>query len=1322
MPAEPLNVATLITLIRERGTPLVPFVGSGLTIPAGAPSVSSLARTIARHAELDLADDSDLFAVVVAADAALGVSSVRRIMSNIATGWRLRPTPALTAICGTRTKRVITTNYDDGVERAARFRGLEPIPLLPRDKRILRDPGPNELHVIHLHGIAGRPDSLVLPGDTTDALIDDEVFRTFVASVLAPHGIVHLGFSLGEDEHHLHTILGWLQGNVDDPGHHYVLLPDGAVAKRTDLAAYDIVSVVPYAADGGHTEVERVCVAFAPRAAESLPPGATGLTWVAPILIEVGHDDDPERIQQRRAALDFSLTGAADEIVPLPNAIAQPRTLIVAGPGMGKTTLLERTAGPDDDLDQHDDRPRAIARLRGFAPSSGDDLPERAIATLLRTGPDDALLSPEALDGPSARFALDGVDELPAAHREAGLEAIAAAVDRWPQHSWIVSTRPTADEAAFRDHGFVVYRIVPSRHWAQTYFDTRGVPRHRTRRAMLDGYGLGELTAIPVFAERLADVLLDDHLDMPSPLALLTEQQRRAIADEAQREGEKAVELGAWIRALALALALNGRAAAHRDELEPLPLPPGLTTTAARGRLVRASLLADVPDQASFPHKSLQDALCAQAILDADDPVVTLLAVAATEIDGSVYFRDDWDFIIDLVFEHADPQQRRALRAYDEQRWARTVLTCGGLAEAREAFALLDAWHAERGWGFSVAGDGGLRVAVATIRALGRRCPEVIEERRAQLEQDLASEDAGTARRAVEALASLGPDHPTDWLVSCLEHEQRPRILIGAAHLAGELGAHAAAPALMKLLSRSEERLWMTALHALVELVSLSELPAVVKEVPGIDGLRSVASRLLEHVDLDTTLAIIRAEGQLSPTSAWLLERVIEDVVREAWTQERVEALMYALGSHGGGGRPDPAIVATALAHHAEAAVAVAARQVTRVGDGPYGPAAALLAVARLKDEHLAADELCDLRAAIARVAADDDVRRARGEQPALARATLAAALDKHGLDLPPEALQGVGQLRLLSPEHCAQLLALVDRWWPTSGFPIVPRDAATEPDDVHRARRAVAVGAEFKAPLPFDRWVQLLDAHFSADRWHDPMDLRSNDVVGWLAHTHTPAADPVLAERMSNAPNGDILSQLIAIAGRASRSAVLTDAAYTRLATLGPETAMWLSAVGLLLEDREVAPARALLALPMSAKIRSGVISHLSRAGDPQAVGEELDALTASLAIGEIPPTPEHWWPETRQATPTDAAARLADAAHKQDAVELRDFAIGLLEHLPDPVAHTALADLVTRHGADQPLLRDAADRNARRLATRTILASIPDDLGAAAAWFDAR
>jgi len=1081
---------------------------------------------------------------------------------------------------------VLTTNYDDGIERSARDRSLRPFSLLSNDPQILVPPGANELHVVHLHGMPSDPRSLVLPGRTTEELDRNEVFQTFVRSRLAPQGVVHLGFSFARSEVHLHRILGWLNDNVAGTGRHYVLLPEDEIGDLSRFDPYTTVTVVPYTKDPDFTEVEGIALAFAPRA-DDPPASGSHVTWVEPVLMSVAPDDDEERLRQRAWSFDLDASGS-DEARSVKDALKSPRILLTGGPGMGKSTLAHRL------WTSSDSRPTALANLRDFSPATGDDPPEQAIIRLLRT-PDDEALGVDILDNRAAQLFLDGLDEVRDDVVPAAVAAIAEALKRWPNHSWVITSRPTTFAPTLRAEDVQEFRIMPSRRWALRYLETRSVPPQRVRRAMLDGYGLGDLMSIPLFAERLADRLLEDRTADLTPLDLLVDEQYAATAREARRHEHHEADLGQWMRSLAIALELRGRTSAQLHELARFEAPSGVTGVSARARLVRASLLADVPDIAAFPRKTLAEGLCARAILDTDDPVSTVRRIAVADVGGAPRLRDDMEFVLDLVFEHADAGTRHALRTLDEQRWARTVVTGGDLAEAREALTTLTDWHAERYLPFGAIGEGGLRTAAGAVRAMIQRWPELVEERRASVERDARAAHLATCERALAALGAMPRDSRTStWLLPCLD-DHRPRVARPAAALAAELHVAEAVPQLRILLSSDDRDVRTAALRALVELLDVAELPALAREIKGLDGLRPVARRLHERVDLDTGIAVAGSARQLSATTAWLIDRLIDDAHPDAWNSARVEALMRACASIGGE-RPDPQRLARVFARHP--LTAIDAVRLSTVGDEPWGSAAQLLALSQLDPGLLAGEAHAKLRRAIANVLRDEDEIRNRTVGPGLGLGRLARAIQERGSDLPLDVVANAHQLRTLSHEQREILAELVDQWWPADGFSHAGGDASREG---HRRQLvAVRVGAELELPLADARWAELFDAHFATNPW-EQFDLGGDDVAWWLAKKRPPDADARLLEAIAAAEDGRVLSRLIGITSVGPRSDALTEALFSRLSALGPSRSPWLNAVGMLIEAGELVRARGLLLADTTHEIRQAVIDRLAAAGARQ-------------------------------------------------------------------------------------------------------------------------
>ena len=1307
-----MDIEELLVLLRSQRERVLPFVGSGMTVAAGAPSVSALAEDLARRTGVSLSSSASLIEVSTAAEQMLGAAAVQQHLAEAITGWRLHATPALTALCGVSTGRVLTTDYDDGIERSAEWRGLTPVPLLPTDVRMRDDPADDEVQVIHLHGMPSEPASLVLPGRTTNALVSDSAFTTFLRATMAPCNVLYLGFSFGLAELHLRAILAWLSTEVSGAREHYLLLPAGEVrARKDDMAVFEgfgFVNVVVYEPDESHTLVERVAVALAPRAASSGEDSAgsrTQPTWVQPIMARSEACDDHERPQQRVTSFDYGWSGG--EAVATPQDVLEAgRAIVIGAPGMGKTTLMDWLPA------MVEGRSWARGNLCEFAPAREGAPPEEAIARILRVA-DGERIPIEVLRDGDGVLLLDGLDEVDDDLRDRAAGAITAAASRWSDHCWVVTSRPTVAAQTLSTEGFAAFHILPSRRWARRYLETRSVPQDRVEHAMLDGYGLGDLLGVPLFAERLADRLLDGVEVDFSPLELLVDEQYAATRREARRAGQEAGDLGGWLRSLAVALELRGRNSADLEELAAVLGPGDLAASEARGRLVEVTLLAEIPGKAAFPLKTLQEGLCANAIVTASDPVAVLGYAASALVGGVERLRDDIDFTIDLVFEHADRDVRRALRAIDPPRWARTVMTRGDLDDAREAFQTLWDWHEERDMGFIGFGESGLRSTRQTIRAIARRWPTVILERRDELEGD-ANSDAPSARdRALTALGELPPDGHTDgWLLPRLQ-DSDPQIAIHAAQLAGRLRASSAEPVLRSLLDDDEERLAKVALSALVEIVDVQSLAELGARASTRNGLQPVAERLLKRLDLDTGIELVARSSQVDGVLPWLTQRLIETAHADAWIPARVAALMAACAQMGGGSMPEPDLLAGIFAR--QPAAAIAAVRVQRILDGPWGSGGQLLPLSLLDPALLAGDEHADLREAIDRAVDEETDRQGRVTSHERKLAGLQALLDDRGLEIEPAELDPpYGSLHTLEPRDRELLGELVNRWWPETGL-----TAATGEDELSEPTRILLlVGAQTKPALSPARWLELLDAHLAARQFGE-YELADHGVSAWLTATYDDDYEQHLTSRIATAKDATALSKLIAIPAREARTPRVTELAFARLGELSSDTPRWLNVVGMLIEDGHIDEARVLLDTDIQQAAREGILARLAIHGDPEAQVNIIDGLTRALESGQSPERP-HWQSNVETPEVVAAASRLADAALSRNVREIPGFAISLIQACRDEESLTVLEELAAKHHVAHSWLWLSVEQMTRRIATRQVLLRLPEALNEVASEFE--
>ncbi len=889
--------------------------------------------------------------------------------------------------------------------------------------------------------------------------------------------------------------------------------------------------------------------------------------------------------------------------------------------------------------------------------------------------------------------------------------AIAAAASAWPDHCWVVTARPGGAAYALAGEDFAQFHILPSRRWARAYLETRSVPADRVERAMLDGYGLGDLLGVPLFAERLADRLLDNLEASFSPLELLVDEQYAATAREARRHGEERADLSDWLRSVAIALELRGRASAEAPELAAVRGPGGLAAEEARRRLVDVALLADVPGKAAFPLKTLQEGLCADAILKAEDPVAVLRYAAAAEVAGVERLREDIEFTIDLIFEHADRGLREALKEIDPMRWARTLVTHGDLADARDALRTIWGWHIERGLSLIGIGEDGLRTSRRAVRAIAERWPELILERRDELEGEARDGSPLERARALAVLGELPFDDNTDgWLLPRLE-DSDPQVAALAAQTAGRLHVASAEPGLRKLFAGDEQRVARAALAALVEIVEVPILAEIGPQAAGRNLLQPVTERLLERLDLDTGIELVARSGHVDGVLPWLMERLIETAHADAWTPARVAALMRACHQMGGGSMP-AALLAEVFAKHP--AEAISSVHVHRIGEGPYGPPGQLLPLSRLDPALLSGDVHRELREAVDRSVREEDERQERAQRHERALERLRSQLDTSSGTLQPGDLDlTYGSLRSLEPRYREILGEFVNRWWPDGG--LVTGSGEERLDEP--TRRMLMIGAEIRPPIETARWRELLQAHLAAHEWAEH-ELAGHGVTTWLAATYREGYEGKIATRIP-AADARSLARLLAIPGREGRSRRLTELAYERLGQLDSDTAGWSGVVAVLIEDGHRDGARALLESGLPDTARGAITESLAQHGEAAAQVTVLKGLAQAVQRGESPQRP-HWQATEHTPEVVAAAARLAEVALDHDSEDALAFAFGVIQSRSDEGSLALLEALATRHRATRPWLQLSVESVARRIATRQVLLRLPEALDGVAAEFE--
>jgi len=210
---------------RER---TLPFVGAGISVDAGVPAADHLAKLIAEEARKERAtigEVANFAGVCGGVSEQLGHGRLQELTAAILDALPLTPTPLQRLIVRCPLGVVLTSNFEPSIEMAAREAGLEPIPRTP-DQALARErPGEGQVVIVYLHGRTSAPETMVLPGDSLEALRGDERFKTTLRGLVAPHLVIYLGYRLPSEDAYLREEIELLASMFADRGPHAVLIP-----------------------------------------------------------------------------------------------------------------------------------------------------------------------------------------------------------------------------------------------------------------------------------------------------------------------------------------------------------------------------------------------------------------------------------------------------------------------------------------------------------------------------------------------------------------------------------------------------------------------------------------------------------------------------------------------------------------------------------------------------------------------------------------------------------------------------------------------------------------------------------------------------------------------------------------------------------------------------------------------------------------------------------------------------------------------------------------------------------------------------------------
>lgn len=881
---------------------VVPVVGAGLAGAAGVPSVAVLQQRLLEAAGAAWAASRPdaagwgLFAVADALEHDFSERWVQETAAAVVSAVAPVPTPALLALSRVRSGLVLTTNYDLAIETAAREAGVSVTTLTLEDfGAALSDPD-GVLRVMHLHGLADRPETVVLGSRSYKRVREDERMRLLVRAVSTRRRLLFLGHRLAVEEEHLRRDVLWVTRTADGGEPRHLLLADerdwtsaATQARAEEMRDRAGVRLVVFpdpqgqheaAVRAAHVVAGRSAVASADQAPQ-LRPEADRL--YLPVPVARGLDaTDPGRRGAWMARVWQHGPAFADSLD------ATGRLLLVGGGGFGKSEELRQ-------IGRRSTRPALLQTLTSLQPEAwaGPDADPgpafvRSMAGAATPQQEGApRLTYERLAQGSYVFLLDGLDEVLADRRSDVASFVAALAQRYPQHRWVLATRPVPGLTVLEDL-FEAWTPVPDRAWLVEYARLRGVPQARLALLLGDAPGVADLIEIPVYAAAVVDCA-EHGRELPrTALGLVLRlADERTLGDP--RLGHDR-QVGTWLDRLALYLKLGGRTEIAVEELAGTQLHDELDQVAPTPKLLRdlavRALLTDHGGTVRFPANIVLEARAARALLDSGDAGLSVLTdrliVRLPIGDGRVArsLRPSWAGTLELALPNAPPGWRNVVAAADPLLAARAVPPDAAPSEGHAAARTIwSAYTDRRVWlddGFSSKRDD----AGALVRLLRRdRPPDLV----AMLTAATRADEPTQRANALTVLRGIG--HPdTQAVAARLVTDPHPVVRRRAASVALALQAVELADAIARQATVDEDDMASRTLtDVAVSLAADDEhairfaytLPARTAD-HAVDALAGRLPRdrilrlLAEHTPLDVRLlAAVLPDGHRHGQTPW---------------------------------------------------------------------------------------------------------------------------------------------------------------------------------------------------------------------------------------------------------------------------------------------------------------------------------------------------------------------------------------------------------------------------------------------------------------------
>ena len=496
----------------------------------------------------------------------------------------IQPTAAYHALVDLPSGVILTFNYDELPEAAVRLSGREPRSFTHRDLDVVlkllnsgedlrRSPA-----IVHLHGIASQPETIVLDPVSEEALqtkrLEDLLWELSLHKTLCFWGI-----TVDEPE-----IIKRLKDTAPFGGKH-VLFADAKTRAEVEggrnflgferhgvLAVTvehdEIDAAADYVREAAHRPVLDEWVVRLPKieARSGYEPNV--------VVEERLNDDDQlsrlfadldagERRQLRRLFAPHDLKAVPESEVALGS-----RTLLTGAPGSGKTEFLREVAKhvPDDEQ-------ALFIRLSsaGFGPAEPGVLLARWIE-IAEGFPHGVRVNAEVLQANRFHFFLDGLDEIAPPDQARATKAVIKVAKTFPQHRFTVSTRPIEEAAAFTEDDWRLLKLVPGEGWQKRFLEKRELTWADLAAAVPSLRDVRDLLCLPFFLSEVVKLYREDRLSglRDDFWAIIEELTTTAL--ERERELPLMVDPARqWLRKVALAMHLAGRTQLGFEELDEPP-------------------------------------------------------------------------------------------------------------------------------------------------------------------------------------------------------------------------------------------------------------------------------------------------------------------------------------------------------------------------------------------------------------------------------------------------------------------------------------------------------------------------------------------------------------------------------------------------------------------------------------------------------------------------------------------------------------------------------------------------------------------------------